>query len=81
MTNEYQTQCLSTHLTSFAGGFIVLPEPVNWAYVFANAGFLRNITIYLTVISATVIYILMMIYARFKDRKDLQKVRFIRVMK
>ncbi|CAF0773839.1 unnamed protein product [Adineta steineri] len=51
LTNHYETECLSTHLTSFAGGFIVLPEPINWSYVFANAGFLKNKTIYLTVIS------------------------------
>ncbi|CAF4148171.1 unnamed protein product, partial [Adineta steineri] len=49
LTNHYETECLSTHLTSFAGGFIVLPEPINWSYVFANAGFLKNKTIYLTV--------------------------------
>ncbi|CAF4200745.1 unnamed protein product, partial [Adineta steineri] len=38
LTNLYETECLSTHLTTFAGGFIVLPAPINWSYVFANAG-------------------------------------------
>ena len=41
LTNHYETECFSTHLTTFAGGFIVLPEPINWNYVFANAGFLQ----------------------------------------
>ncbi|CAF4436052.1 unnamed protein product, partial [Adineta steineri] len=50
LTNHFETECLSTHLTSFAGGFIVLPEPINWSYVFANAGFMKNKTIYLTII-------------------------------
>ncbi|CAF4453591.1 unnamed protein product, partial [Adineta steineri] len=50
LTNHYETECLSTHLTSFAGAFIVLPEPINWSYVFANAGFMKNKTIYLTTI-------------------------------
>ena len=73
LTNYEQTQCFSTHLTTFAGGFIVLPEPLNWEYVFANADFMQNRTIYLTVICVTVIYLMLMIYARFQDRKDLSK--------
>jgi hypothetical protein len=73
LTNYNQVQCFSTHLTTFAGGFSVLPNPVNWNYVFANAGFLRNKTIYLTVICVSIIYIILMIYARFKDKKDIEK--------
>jgi hypothetical protein len=74
LTNHYETQCLSTHLTSFAGGFIVLPSPINWNYVFANAAFSKNKTVYLTIISISVIYIILLIYARFKDKKDFEKV-------
>jgi hypothetical protein len=73
LTNHEITQCFSTHLTTFAGGFIVLPAPINWNYVFANANFLRNKTIYLTVIGVCLIYIILMIYARFQDKKDLEK--------
>ena len=74
-TNHDQTQCFSTHLTTFAGGFIVLPAPVNWNYVFANADFAKNKTIYITLMVICILYLLLMIYARVKDRKDLQKVR------
>ena len=73
LTNHDQTQCFSTHLTTFAGGFVILPVPVNWSYVFANADFMKNKTIYLTVICVSVIYIMLMIYARFKDKKDIAK--------
>ncbi len=73
MTNYNETQCFSTHLTNFAGGFMILPAPVNWNYVFANAGFLKNKTIYLTVICVAVIYLVLVIYARFKDKKDIEK--------
>ncbi len=73
MTNHNQTQCFSTHLTSFSGGFTILPAPINWNYVFANADFLKNKTIYLTVICVSVIYFILMIYARFKDKKDIEK--------
>ncbi len=73
LTNYYETECYSTHLTTFAGGFIVLPSPINWSYVFANAGFLKNKTVYLTIISILIIYILLLIFARFHDKKDIEK--------
>jgi len=72
-TNHFETECHSSHLTTFAGGFIVLPQPINWNYVFANMDFMKNKTIYLTVIIISILYIALMIYARYKDRKDLSK--------
>ncbi|UJR16672.1 hypothetical protein I4U23_003572 [Adineta vaga] len=72
-TNYYQTQCFSKHLTTFASGFAVLPDAINWKYVFANADFIRNRTIYLIIICVFSIYIILIIYARYKDRKDLEK--------
>ncbi|UJR09103.1 hypothetical protein I4U23_013350 [Adineta vaga] len=73
LTNHYETECLSNHLTTFAGGFIVLPAPINWSYVFANADFMKNKTVYLTMICTSVLYIILMIYGRFKDKKDIEK--------
>ena len=73
LTNFDRTQCFSTHLTQFTGGLQVLPAPIDWNYVFANADFMKNKTIYFTVICVTVIYLILMIYSRYKDRKDLQK--------
>ena len=73
LTNFEQTQCFSTHLTRFTGGFQPLPTPINWDYVLANADFLKNKTVYLTVICVTVIYLILLIYSRYKDRKDLEK--------
>ncbi|CAF1188688.1 unnamed protein product, partial [Adineta ricciae] len=73
LTNVNETECLSTHLTTFAGGFLVLPAPINWNYVFANADFNRNKTIYITVICVSILYLLIMTYARYKDRKDIEK--------
>ena len=75
LANYYQTQSFSTHLTTFGSGFFVLPEAVNCQYIFANADFMKNKTIYLTIISVTVtvIYLLWIVYARFKDKKDVEK--------
>jgi polycystin 1L2 len=74
LTNHNETECYSTHLTTFAGGFLVLPEPINWNYVFANANFNKNKTIYLTVICVSILYLLLIIYVRYKDKKDIEKV-------
>ena len=70
LTNHEQTQCFSTHLTTFAGGFSVLPAPVNWNYGFANADFAKNKTTYITLIVICVLYILRLIFAQAKDKKD-----------
>ncbi|CAF1184610.1 unnamed protein product [Adineta ricciae] len=72
-TNLYQTECHSTHLTTFASGFVIFPKAVDWSYVFANADFMKNKTVYLTVICASVIYIILIVYARYYDKKDVEK--------
>ncbi len=77
LTNYYQTHCYSTHLTTFAGGFIILPAPINWNYVFTHADFMKNKTVYLTVIGVSLIYLLLAIYARSKDKKDVEKLGVI----
>lgn len=41
--------------------------------MFANADFMKNKTVYLTVICVTIVYIVLIIYARYKDKKDLEK--------
>jgi hypothetical protein len=74
LTTHNRTQCFTTHLSTFASGFLVLPEPINWNYVFANASFLKNKTLYLTVIIIAIIFVLIAIYARHLDNKDNQKV-------
>ena len=73
-TNITHTHCVSSHLTSFAGGWMVLPPQINFEYVLANASFLKNPTIYLTVIVLVCLYILLAIWSRWMDRKDEQKV-------
>ncbi|UJR38826.1 hypothetical protein I4U23_031491 [Adineta vaga] len=73
LTNHYQTYCLSTHLTTFTSGFIILPEPINWNYIFANTSFSQNKIIYLTRICICIIYLLLIIYDRYKNKKDIEK--------
>lgn len=68
-----ETNCSCDHLTSFAAGFFVAPNTVDFDYVLAHADFSQNITIYLTLICTFVIYICLLIWARWKDKKDVEK--------
>jgi hypothetical protein len=72
-TNHYQTQCYATQLKTFASSFVFLPKSIDWNYVFSHADFLKNKTIYFTIISVSILYLILIIYARYKDRKDLEK--------
>ncbi|XP_064099124.1 location of vulva defective 1-like [Macrobrachium nipponense] len=71
--DSQRTTCEATHLTSFGSGFIVAPNTIDFNYVFANMGFDDNLTIYITLIISITIFILMMVWARLKDRKDVMK--------
>ena len=59
-----QTDCSSSHMTSFAAGFFILPNTIDFEYVFANASFSNNLTIYFTIIITLIIWILLLIWAR-----------------
>ena len=69
LTNLSHTQCFSTHLTTFAGSFLVLPEPINWNYAFAEAD-LNS----LTILGAAIVFLVSMMYARLTKKKDLPNV-------
>ena len=73
-SNLTHTHCISNHLTTFAGGLIVLPNAINFNKVWANASFLQNPVIYSTVIFLICLYILLGIWARYMDSKDDQKI-------
>ncbi|XP_064478806.1 uncharacterized protein LOC135392080 [Ornithodoros turicata] len=71
--NYALTRCKCNHLTSFGSGFFVMPNTIDFSYVFANAGFADNVTIYMTVIVTLFIYLLVLIWARYEDKKDVEK--------
>ena len=70
-TNERFIQCYSTHLTTYAGGFLVLPNPISWNQSF---DFKNNITIYTTLIILALLYMATMGFSHYKDRIDAQMV-------
>jgi len=72
-TNLTHTHCQSNHLTTFAGGFVVLPPSIDFNYVWANASFLQNPVIYSTVLALICLYIILGIWSRWMDSKDVEK--------
>ncbi len=76
-TNLEMTHCSSNHLTSFAGGLVILPNEINFENVWANASFTQNPIIYSVVIAMICIYILFLVWARFMDKQDLKKLNVI----
>jgi hypothetical protein len=76
-TNITHTHCQSNHLTSFAGGFVVLPNEINFNNVWANAEFTKNPVIYATCIALVCLYVLLAVWARYQDSKDEKKMNVV----
>ena len=69
-SNNTHVHCQSNHLTTFAGGFLVLPNAINFNYVWSHASFTRNPVIYSTVIVLVCLYIILGVWSRWMDAKD-----------
>ncbi|CAG0912636.1 unnamed protein product [Notodromas monacha] len=63
----------TSHLSTFGSGFFVQPNAIDFSSVFAKAGFDDNLTIYLTLIFTFIIYIVLLVWARINDRRDVQQ--------
>ena len=72
--NEYgSTLCRGSHLTSFAAGFFVKPNTIDFDFVFAKISFTDNLSIYMTIIICLLLYIMLSIWAWFADKKDKER--------
>lgn len=58
------TFCNSNHLTSFATGFFVIPNDIDFDFIFAHASFEDNLTIYICLIVTLILYIWTTMWAR-----------------
>ena len=67
--------CITHHLTSFAGGFIVLPPAIDFNKIWANASFAQNPTIYSAIIGLTSLLIIGSIISHLFDRRDKRKMK------
>ncbi|GFN94978.1 polycystic kidney disease protein 1-like 2 [Plakobranchus ocellatus] len=69
-TTAEKTVCLCNHLTTFTSGFVVAPNTIDWNYVFSNADFLSNPTLYITEIVIFIVFAIGFFLARRKDKHD-----------
>ena len=67
------TQCLCNHLTSFGGDGFVAPNTIDFSKAFANFSVADNPVTFSVVISCIVAYLLVLVWARKQDKKDLFK--------
>ncbi|XP_074649181.1 polycystin-1-like [Tubulanus polymorphus] len=69
-TNSKIIACVCTHLTTFAGGWIVAPNEIDISYISKNSGFDKNVAIYTFIIVVVVLYLVAAIISFHFDRKD-----------
>ncbi|KAI8505767.1 hypothetical protein Bbelb_161200 [Branchiostoma belcheri] len=77
LTTPSRTHCLCNHLTPFASGssFFVAPNSIDIvASILAFSDIASNPAVVITMAVIVVLYILVVIWARRKDKKDLEKV-------
>jgi polycystin 1L2 len=67
------TYCQTNHLTEFASGASCILPTLNFNNIWAHASFLDNITLYVTVIAISIIYVILMILSFVLDKLDEQK--------
>ncbi|XP_063886174.1 polycystin-1-like protein 2 isoform X1 [Scylla paramamosain] len=68
-----RTMCRSTHLTAFGSRFFPTPNSISFEFIFANAGFLDNTAIYVTLAVTLFVFVCLLIVARIKDKQDVKK--------
>ncbi|KAF2367013.1 PLAT/LH2 domain [Trinorchestia longiramus] len=69
----FLTKCSTPHLTGFGTGFLPTPNEVDFDFIIANMGFIDNSTLYAVLILLIVVYIVMMIWSHYKDKKDFER--------
>ena len=68
-----KTHCLCTHLTSFGGGLITAPAPIDFSKVFAGFKDMfasGNVSVFFTIVGMFALYIILAIYSRRMDKKE-----------
>ena len=64
--SEYgTTHCRSDHLTTFGNGFHVVDNKVDFDYIFSEASFEDNVTIYVCIIVTLLCFLFLLIWSRY----------------
>lgn len=73
-TTYETTVCHCYHLTTFGTDMYVPPNTIDFGSVFSKFNIGDNPAVFATVLSIFGLYIIIAIFARYKDKKDLIKV-------
>ncbi|XP_067671591.1 polycystin-1-like [Haliotis asinina] len=75
LSNSRFTRCLCNHLTAFASGVFTPPNSINFNTVFNNLGtkLLDNNAVLITLCVIFFLYIVCVIWARRKDKRDVER--------
>ncbi|XP_070581325.1 polycystin-1-like protein 2 [Ptychodera flava] len=73
LTTTQATHCLCSHLTSFASDFFVPPNSIDFSTVFNKFDLRENSAVFATVFALLGVYFILLIWARRKDKKDIEK--------
>ena len=77
LTSITQTHCRCTHLTAFGSMMDVAPNPIDFSAVmdgFSSMFETGNVTVFFFILVIFLIYLLVLVWARRADKKDLQQV-------
>ncbi|WAQ97034.1 PK1L2-like protein, partial [Mya arenaria] len=57
LCNESTLVCETNHFTTFGGNWMVAPNKLDWNFIFSNADFLKNPTLYVTEMLVLILYL------------------------
>ncbi len=69
-SNTSFIKCISNHLTEFASGWITVPNSIDFDFVWVNASFDKNVTVYSLVIGICLAYLMLLLLTINLDRMD-----------
>ena len=72
-SNRTLTYCQSNHLTEFAAGWMSYTIDIDKTYSWPGVNFFPRPTVYITVIIVSCLLILLAIWARWMDRRDVKR--------
>lgn len=71
--NATHTKCETYHLSQFGTGFLPTVNAIDFNFLVANMGFVDHSTLYAVIILVLVIFIVMILWAHYKDKKDVSR--------
>ena len=69
--NNYRSFCETNHLTSFGTGYFPVPNNIDFEFLTADFDYADNVTIIMVILVTTILFLVTLIWAQLKDRKDI----------